>query len=307
MTVCIAAMFEGNAIIGTSDRMLTSGDIQFEPQQSKIIQVTSSIFIMVAGDSAMQSEIIQNVRADVNKRISENPDNWWNVKDVADLYIRYYSETRFKKAERIFLFPLGLDNNMFISKQKEMDSSLVRQITTELINYETPRISTIFAGIDNSGAHIYVADNETLNCLDLVGFAAIGVGSWHASSQMMFAGHTKFKAFPETLLLVYSAKKRAEVAPGVGESTDMFIVGPTLGYNIAIGDHVLDQLKKTYELEQERERDAKTTAKQSIKEYVEELLSKSVVAKDQATITIPDGGGEASPDEKKSGNAPQKG
>lgn len=305
VTVCVAAMCDGNTIIGASDRMLTSGDIQFEPQQPKIIPLTKSIFIMVAGDSSMQAEIIQNVQFDVNKRIGEDPANWWNVRDVANLYSQYYNEVRFKKAEKNILSSLGLDNNTFITRQKEMDSNLVLQITKELMNYEAPRISTIFAGIDTSGAHIYVADNENVSCLDLVGFAAIGVGSWHASSQMMFAGHTRFKSIPETLLLVYSAKKRAEVAPGVGESTDMFMVGPDLGNNIyPLGEHVFDKLKEIYKSEQDRERDAGIIAKDSIKQYVEEL-ARGATEKNQATIPSPSPSiisGDTSADEKTSRN-----
>jgi hypothetical protein len=42
----------------------------------------------------------------------------------------------------------------------------------------------------------------------------------------MLAGHSPFSSSPETLLLTYLAKKRSEIAPGVGKGTDMFIIGP---------------------------------------------------------------------------------
>ena len=54
-------------------------------------------------------------------------------------------------------------------------------------------------------------------CYDMIGFAAIGIGGWHAQSRFMFAKHTRRSPQPETLLLTYSAKKQAEVAPGVGK------------------------------------------------------------------------------------------
>jgi hypothetical protein len=59
--------------------MLTSGDIEFEPLQEKIYQMTTSIAIMLAGDSALQSEILQKVRLDVYERIQHDPQNWWAV------------------------------------------------------------------------------------------------------------------------------------------------------------------------------------------------------------------------------------
>jgi hypothetical protein len=86
MTVCVAAICKSlvsdlPTILGASDRMLTAGDIQFEPQQSKIVALTTSIAIMIAGDSAMQAEVMQNVNADVYRRIEAEPKNWWNVRD----------------------------------------------------------------------------------------------------------------------------------------------------------------------------------------------------------------------------------
>ena len=45
VTVCIAAR-SGPNLIGASDRMLTSGDIQFEPTlTSKLTQITTSLAV----------------------------------------------------------------------------------------------------------------------------------------------------------------------------------------------------------------------------------------------------------------------
>jgi len=54
MTVCIAAVCEGNILIGASDRMLTSGDIQFQPPTTKIYTFTTSINVMTSGDAGFQ-------------------------------------------------------------------------------------------------------------------------------------------------------------------------------------------------------------------------------------------------------------
>lgn len=296
VTVCVTAMCNGNTIIGASDRMLTAGDIQFEPQQTKIFPLTTSIAVMLAGDSSMQAEVLQCVQSDVNKRIDSEPQKWWNVSDIAELYSQHYNKVRFKKAERAILAPLGLDGDTFIARQREMEPSLVRQITEELINFDTPFTSTIFAGIDSGGPHIYVANCSNITCQDNVGFASIGVGVWHASSQLMFSGHTRLKPFPETLLTVYSAKKRAEVAPGVGEATDMFVVGPSLGSYTVIGEHVLSRLAKIYADEQKRERKASINAREKVNQYVDEIIQ-ATTAKSQEVIQ-PDGGRETSPDEE---------
>jgi hypothetical protein len=51
---------------------------------------------------------------------------------------------------------------------------------------------------------------------------------------------------PETFLLTYAAKKRAEVAPGVGEVTDMFVIGPLLGFSTDVGTDVLEKVDAVY-------------------------------------------------------------
>ncbi|MBV9732655.1 MAG: hypothetical protein JO275_07735, partial [Verrucomicrobia bacterium] len=114
VTVCVAAISQdstgqGLMMTGASDRMLTAGDIEFEPEQSKIQPLTTSIALMLAGDSAIQREIVQSVFFDVVARIKSEPKNWWKVSDVAELYVRYFNEAKLRRAETEILAPLGLN------------------------------------------------------------------------------------------------------------------------------------------------------------------------------------------------------
>jgi hypothetical protein len=284
VTVCVAAICgNGSLLVGAADRMLTAGDVQFEPQQSKLMPVTSSIVAMIAGDAAMQIEILMDVRHDVQRRVEAEPQNWWTVRDVADLYAGYYSQARLRRAEASLLAPLGLDRTTFIQRQRELAPELARQIATELINFEPPRVSVIFAGIDPTGAHLYVAGNSGVTCQDGVAFASIGAGYWHADSQFMFAGHTRQRGLPETLLLTYSAKKRAEVAPGVGEGTDMFLLGEQLGSYTAIGPHVLDKLDEIYRANLKRVDVSTRRAEKEAIRYVEEITRPATPTEQTAT------------------------
>ena len=56
VTVCIAAMCDENIIFAVSDQMLTAGDIQFQPQHMKAIDVTTSILALIAGDAGRSEE-----------------------------------------------------------------------------------------------------------------------------------------------------------------------------------------------------------------------------------------------------------
>ena len=276
MTVCVAAICKSlgsdfPTILGASDRMLTAGDIEFEPERSKIYPLTNSIRVMLAGDSAMQWEVMLDINADVLARIKSDPKNWWNVRDVADLYARYYNRAKLKRAENEILAPLGLDQYSFMAQQHQLNSELIHKLATQLQNFNAPAVETIFAGIDMTGAHIYTAYNSYITCLDAIGFAAIGIGSRHTNSEFMFAKHTNQRALPETLRLLYWAKKRAEVAPGVGMGTDMFMIGPTLGSGIMIGDHVLRKLEEVYEDTQKKTRETLQESDQRLTQYIEQL------------------------------------
>jgi hypothetical protein len=59
---------------------------------------------------------------------------------------------------------------------------------------------------------------------DDIGFVSIGNGGVHASAQFMLASYTHVVAYYRALYQTFAAKKRAEVAPGVGDFTDMFLI-----------------------------------------------------------------------------------
>jgi hypothetical protein len=84
LTVCIA--IRGlSTIFLISDRMITSGDIQFEPPNEKIIFPTSC---------------------------------WWLVKDIVDVYINARNAAKLKRAEAAILSPLGFSRNTFLENKK---------------------------------------------------------------------------------------------------------------------------------------------------------------------------------------------
>jgi len=292
VTICVAAVCNIGVIFGASDRMLTAGDVEFEPEQSKIIPVSNSIAAMVAGDASLQTEILRQVLSAVGKRVTAEPQRWWLVKEVADLYFKSYSRIRRSRGEASILWPLNLNRTSFLTQQGTMDSSLVRQLASELVNYKMPEIQAIITGVDPSGPHIYVIENEGISCRDSAGFAAIGIGYWHANSQFMFARHTTSKPMPETLLLTYAAKRRAEVAPGVGEGTDMFTIGPQVGSYGPVSDDVMKNLGLIYERIMKRTKKSLERSNREVTEYVEEITKRAAAATQTSAAepSVPEGG-----------------
>jgi hypothetical protein len=276
VTVCIAAICNNNSIWGASDRMLTSGDgeVEFEPTFPKSINLTNSIVAMMAGDSAIQAEVLQDVMKLVHDALGDNPTYWFKVKDAAQLWADVYTRIRLKRAETAILAALGLTQASFLTTQKTMDSQLVAQLSAELVNFHLSEFDTIITGIDER-PHIYAVDNTSLHCFDTVGFAAIGSGARHARSQFMLARHGRASDIEETLLLTYSSKKFSEVAPGVGKATDLFGIGPGPGSCFSVNDEVLNELDKMHCRRVKREQVAMKKAIKEIHEYTKKLNSEA--------------------------------
>jgi hypothetical protein len=273
--------------------MLISGDIQFEPTSPhKILPLTSSIVAMAAGDAVFNAEVLADVRREVERRIEENPGRWLTVEDVAELYIEMRSHAKLKRASSQILSPLGLTHHSFLSNQRVMDPQLVSDVSKELINFSVPSTSVIVTGNDPTGLHIYVVESGTLSCRDTIGFAAIGSGARHAESQFMLSRYAWNSPIPDALLLIYTAKKRAERAPGVGAASDMFMIGSQLGSFAPVYEHVLSRLDAAYDRIRTLEEEAHDGARNEITQYVNELGDAPSATGQQPTQI--DGGDKAS-------------
>jgi 20S proteasome alpha/beta subunit len=229
VTVCIAAIYQNNQIIGISDRMITTGDIEFEPKNSKIISLTNSIVVMTAGDGNLHEQILTVARTYVTKRISAKKNDWIAVADIANLYRDTYIKIKKDTIERDILSRYGLTYDSYTSRQKQLSDKVLDEISDAFDNFDLPDVETIVAGIDDTGAHIFTVMNNETNFDDSVGFTAIGIGYWHADSHFMLSDYSKSDLEDKALATIHAAKKKAEVSPGVGKDSDLFIIGPGKG------------------------------------------------------------------------------
>lgn len=258
--------------------MLTLGDIEYEPDSPKILKLTNSVVVLASGDWNIQTQIYEPISAQISERVNADPDNWLSVAEAAQMYRDKYVELRREAAELAILQPLGLNQTTFISRQRMMSSELIQSLTEQLTGYRIPDAHTIIAGVDSSGAHIFAVENDIIINLDRVGFAAVGIGATHARSHLMLSKYSPSMSETKALVAVHKAKKKAEVSPGVGEGTDLFVLGPTLGsFTMLSGPDVtipivqdLDDFYKTYTKSIE-ELDKETEEK--IQHYISETVA----------------------------------
>ena len=226
VTVCIACLSNwyfgpgdlGRAAITVSDRQITAGDVEYEPPQLKVSFNTKRTIIMIAGDYTIHTEALHQTNRIIAATSETDPAN------IAEIYAGCIRDVKFRHAANIYLSPLGLKSDIF-SGQGDVSSDLLGSLADQVQRYGGPETSAIVVGADDFGTHIYLVDEKSrVSCHDDVGFVAIGLGAWHAKSQLMRARYTSQSPFATALALAYAAKKQAEVAPGVGIETDMFVV-----------------------------------------------------------------------------------
>lgn len=282
MTVCIAAICANGdqpMVVGASDRMLTAGDVEFELRQTKTYSFTPNVVGLVAGDAEAQITLCNNTFEEIAKRNDTNP----LVSDVADIFANQFAEYRRVEAERAILYPIGLNFESLAKSLKDMPIELSARLMRELQQYDL-EAATIITGMDAKGAHIYtVRDPGRATCQDGIGFAAIGIGRSHAESQFMFSKYSRFVTFPRALLLTYSAKKRAEAAPGVGSATDLFTIDRmSMRYYPVVPD-MEARLQKIYINLEIAQLNSAETANREMEGYVKELIDKNIAARQKET------------------------
>jgi len=246
VTVCIAASLNwqypngdiGRAVLTASDRMMTAGDIQYEPYQTKVCFLRRSVLLLVAGDMVIHSQAVRRMQ---RKLLSEPSDN---VEAIACEYGQFISDIRRKQASTMYLSPLGLDEQSFL-QQNNMNQQLIFELASQLQDYSLD-VEALVVGCDGLNAHIFhVRDDGIVSCLDDINFAAIGMGRDHAKSQFMFIQYPKLITYYYALPILYVAKKRAEVAPGVGRETDYHLV--TRDACVLIEPELIEVCKRHYE------------------------------------------------------------
>jgi hypothetical protein len=77
-----------------------------------------------------------------------------------------------------------------------------------------------------------------------IGFLSIGSGGIHSSAQLMYEPFSHQRHYFKALHSTFLAKKRAEVAPGVGAATDIFRINRD--NVVRVPDPIMANLEKVY-------------------------------------------------------------
>lgn len=138
-----------------------------------------------------------------------------------------YKERRRSRAEDLYLSPRGLTLQTFYSGQiRVLVNELAVMIDRQIINTSL-ELELVIAGVDRQAAHIYgIRDPGITDCYNSIGFHAIGSGAEHAIIMLAQEYSPDFSQ-NKMVQLLFEVKKSAQLAPGVGQDTDISVITDT--------------------------------------------------------------------------------
>lgn len=220
MTICIAALYgDAEGCILCSDQMTTARipiAYEFESDEvSKIVKAGDKLttYALIAGDVLFSYEVIQEARKNYESV------GITAVSGLAESFRQSYQLIRRTRIIRSELEPRGLDIDSYYKNHQKLLQNVV--ITIDKIFKEANMgVDLIIAGKEDSKCSIYtIANPGQIVCNDPIGYSAIGTGAPHAVYYLIESGYKKSLDRESVEKLVIAAKKRAQVAPGIGIKT----------------------------------------------------------------------------------------
>jgi ATP-dependent protease HslVU (ClpYQ) peptidase subunit len=225
MTICFGALCakeDGHAsqvAVVASDRMVTLGGlIEFDHSAPKTTKLGPAAVGLIAGEALTGASLLRSVL-----EAHTSPET--RVSELASTLAQTYRQLRLSRAESTFLLPRGLSLQTFYENQQKLLPPIVGQIDQQLLQFDLG-VEILLVGVDDHGSHLFTVGNPGGQFLehDVIGYAAIGSGALHALQAMIGFKHATSQDLNETVFRAYAAKRRAEVAPGVGRETDMLVI-----------------------------------------------------------------------------------
>jgi hypothetical protein len=105
-----------------------------------------------------------------------------------------------------------------------------------------------------------------------IGFASIDIGARRVALQLMLSSYDANCSLSNASLSVHKAKKRSEVAPGVGANTDMILIQKD--GCILIKPEIVSNLDKIYKEIIKKESNIQLSAKNKVDKYITNILER---------------------------------
>ena len=219
MTQLVGAICDGGKrVVTVSDRMVSTGDmtLQFEQRGMKAEVLTPTSVVLTAG-TTHEPQLLDLVRSKI-RGVS-------TIVEIADALKTVYQDMRDKHIVDEVLRPaIGIKSfDEWQRKQGHLHDAIVIDIDQAIKRYQLG-VSLLLAGVDKEGHLFYIADPGIYRSFDTISYCTLGMGDRHAESVFAWFKYSKDFVLNEALYIAFAAKKRAEMAGGVGHNTDVVII-----------------------------------------------------------------------------------
>jgi hypothetical protein len=205
-----------NKVVLLSDRMLTTADqsLAFE-HEAKCEIVASNALVLTAG-TIHEPELITDAKNEIKGKAS--------LFEIAECLSKHYRAVRRKRIEHEILEEMGiLSFDEFYHMQDRLHDSMILQLSDRIRKYDLG-VALVLGGVDEI-AHLYrIIEPGTYSSFDQLGFCCVGSGDRHAEPVFAFYRFSPTLSATEALQIGFEAKKRGEMAGGVGRETDAWII-----------------------------------------------------------------------------------
>ena len=228
-----------------ADRMVTFDpptSLQFEGEDRKIFAVTEHLVIAGSGTTHEIADVIDRVRA--KSDLESLP-----IIEVAKRLNEAREEVRCDILEQRFTRPiLGLT----LSKFRELlvatpapALSLLLEVQNKIAQHPFG-LSLLLAGIERKRVHLYGIDFIGVTSAASLGYTSIGSGWLQALVSLASYRHLKAFKLPQAIYSAFEAKKAAELAFGVGRTTDLVVIRPDMKVEF-LDEEAINGLQRIYE------------------------------------------------------------
>jgi hypothetical protein len=239
VTQIVGALCESRTrLVLVSDRMVADEDDTLHFEHECKGEVLNDYTMALAAGTMHEPEIISNSMQELSGNTKSQ--------QLIEVLAKNYQLTRRKRIEAEILSRYGFFTfDEYHNKQRLLTDDTVKSILEELNEYEL-NLDLLIGGVDTqtSGAYLYtICDPGIAHSYSAVGFCCIGSGGRHADPVFAFYGYKPSMRLEEVLYIAYVAKRRAEMAGGVGRDTDAWIIKEDGCHKV--NAHTLNELENT--------------------------------------------------------------
>lgn len=219
MTQLIGVICEdGQKVITVSDRMVSTGDmtLSFEQPRMKAVTMSEKAVVLVSGTVH---------EPDLMREATERAKGKERILEIAEVLKDVYQEIREKHiVDEVLRRRLGISSfEQWREEQAELMDGIVADMDERISRYSLG-LALLLAGFDDEGHLIQIGDPGTYRSYDNLAFCCIGMGDRHADNVFAWYRYSRAFLLNDALYIAFEAKKRAEMAGGVGQSTDILII-----------------------------------------------------------------------------------